>query len=296
MTSSPFARVSVLGAGLMGGGIAQVSAVAGYPTVVRDLSGEILDRARQGIRKSLAKLVEKGKLDEAAAGSAVARLEFTSEVALAASADLVIEAVTEDLEIKNSLWRELDGLCPASTVFASNTSSLPIAAQAAATTRADRFVGLHFFSPVPLMPLVEVVRAVSTSGETFDRAMAFAQSLGKEAVAARDTPGFIVNRLLVPYLMDAVRALDARVASTRDIDLGMKLGCGHPMGPLTLLDLIGLDTALRVGEIMYDEFREPQYAAPPLLRRMVSAGLLGRKSGRGFYDYGREPPEPVKLP
>ncbi len=292
---SRFGSVGVLGGGLMGGGIAQVSAVAGYPTVVRDVSEEVLQRARQGIERSLAKFVEKGTLPRADADAALARLRFSTAPDALHRSELIIEAVTEDLELKNRLWRELDAACPAGTVFASNTSSLPIAAMAAATRRADRFVGLHFFSPVPMMPLVEVVRAVGTSAETFEQAMIFARSLGKEAVAARDTPGFIVNRLLVPYLMDAVRVLESGVASTADIDAGMKLGCGHPMGPLTLCDMIGLDTASRVGEVLYQEFREPRYAPPPLLTRMVTAGLLGRKSGRGFYDYSGDTPVPTPL-
>jgi 3-hydroxybutyryl-CoA dehydrogenase len=290
-----FGRVGVVGAGLMGGGIAQVAATAGYSVTVRDVDDGILERAREGIARSLGKFVEKGKLPADAAEGARERLAFTTDLAALGGCDLVIEAVTEDLGLKNRVFAGLHAACPPETVFASNTSSLPIAAMAAPSGRADRFVGLHFFSPVPLMPLVEVVRALATSDDTFARAMAFARSLGKEAIAAKDTPGFIVNRLLVPYLMDAVRALERGVASTRDIDLGMKLGCGHPMGPLTLADMIGLDTVLRVGDIMFDEFREPHYAPPPLLRRMVTMGYLGRKSGRGFYDYSGEEPVVVEL-
>jgi 3-hydroxybutyryl-CoA dehydrogenase len=201
-----------------------------------------------------------------------------------------VEAVTEDLALKNALWKELDGACGPATIFASNTSSLTIAAMAAVTKRADRFVGLHFFNPVPLMQLVEVVRTVTTSEATFDRAFTFARSLGKEPVAAKDSSGFIVNLLLVPYLLDAIRAVERRVGSVPDIDKAMQLGCGHPMGPLTLLDFVGLDTTHKIAEIMFDEYREARYAPPPLLRRMVLAGMTGRKSGKGFYDYAQDPP------
>lgn len=288
-------HVGVIGAGLMGGGIAQVSAVAGYQVTVRDVTEDLLGRARGAIAQSLARFVEKGKLESTAADQALGRITFTTDLDAFVEADLVIEAVTEDLTLKQGLFTELDRLCPDATLLASNTSSLPIASLAAATRRADRCLGLHFFSPVPMMPLVEVVRAIGTSSETFDRGMSFARSLGKEAVAARDTPGFIVNRLLVPYLMDAIRAVEHGVASTADVDQGMKLGCGHPMGPLLLADMVGLDTILRVGDIMFDEFREPHYAPPPLLRRLVTMGHLGRKTGRGFYDYSGPAPVAVAL-
>ena len=288
-------RVGVLGCGLMGSGIAQVAASASYDTVVRDVSKEIWDRARAGIEKSLAKFVEKGKLPAASRDAALKRLAFTTATADLKGCDIVIEAVTEDLELKNALWRELDKLCGSDTIFASNTSSLTIAAMAAATQRGDRFVGLHFFNPVPLMPLVEVVRTVTTSEETFRRAFAFAKSLGKEPVAAKDNSGFIVNLLLVPYLLDAIRAVEHRVASVPDIDKAMQLGCGYPMGPLTLLDFVGLDTTYKIAEIMFTEYREPRYAPPPLLRRMVIAGMNGRKSGKGFYDYAVDPPRVVDL-
>ena len=288
-------RVGVLGCGLMGSGIAQVAASAGYDTVVRDVSKEIWDRARAAIEKSLAKFVEKGKLPAASRDAALKRLAFTTATADLKGCDIVIEAVTEDLELKNALWRELDKLCGSDTIFASNTSSLTIAAMAAATQRGDRFVGLHFFNPVPLMPLVEVVRTVTTSEETFRRAFAFAKSLGKEPVAAKDNSGFIVNPLLVPYLLDAIRAVEHRVASVPDIDKAMQLGCGYPMGPLTLLDFVGLDTTYKIAEIMFTEYREPRYAPPPLLRRMVIAGMNGRKSGKGFYDYAVDPPRVVDL-
>jgi len=283
-------RVGVLGCGLMGSGIAQVAAAAGYDTVVRDVSKELLDRGRAGIEKSLAKFVEKGKLDAAARDATLKRLTFTTTVADLKGADIVIEAITEDLGLKNALFKELDALCGPATIFASNTSSLTIAEMAAATKRADRFVGLHFFNPVPLMPLVEVVRTVTTSDDAFKRAFAFAKSLGKEAVAAKDTSGFIVNLLLVPYLLDAIRAVERGVGSVSDIDKAMQLGCGYPMGPLALLDFVGLDTTYHIAEIMFKEYREQRYAPPPLLKRMVLAGMYGKKSGKGFYDYAANPP------
>jgi 3-hydroxybutyryl-CoA dehydrogenase len=291
----PIGRVGVLGCGLMGSGIAQSAAVAGYSTVVRDVSEAFLASGRAAIRKSLAKLVEKGRLDAPSRDAALDRLAFTTDLGDVGGCDLVIEAVTEDLELKNALWRELDARCPAATIFASNTSSLSIADMAAATSRPDRFIGLHFFNPVPLMPLVEVVRTVTTSGETFDAALEFSRRLGKEPIVARDRSGFIVNLLLVPFLLDAIRALERGVGTTADIDRGMQLGCGHPMGPLALADFVGLDTTARIADIMYAEYREPRYAPPPLLRRMVTAGLHGRKSGRGFYDYASDPPVPIDL-
>ncbi len=287
---SDITRVGVLGCGLMGSGIAQVAATAGYATIVRDVAQPILDKAKAGIERSLAKFVEKGKLQATDRDAALTRLSFTTITADLLPCDIVIEAVTEDLEVKNALWKELDGLCGAGTIFASNTSSLTIAAMAAATKRADRFVGLHFFNPVPLMPLLEVVRTVTTSEETFKRAFAFARSLGKEPVAAKDNSGFIVNLLLVPYLLDAIRALEHGVGSVTDIDKAMQLGCGYPMGPLTLLDFVGLDTTYKIADIMFAEYKEQKYAPPPLLKRMVLAGLYGKKSGKGFYDYSANPP------
>jgi len=274
----------------MGSGIAQVAATAGYETLVRDVAPEIWTRARANIEKSLAKLVEKGKLAAPDSDTALKRLSFTTATSDLKGCDIILEAVTENLELKNALWRELDGLCGRGTIFASNTSSLTIAAMAAATQRGDRFVGLHFFNPVPLMQLVEVVRTVTTSDDTYTRAFAFARSLGKEPVAAKDASGFLVNLLLVPYLLDAVRAVEHRVGSVTDIDRAMQLGCSHPMGPLTLLDFVGLDTTFRIAEIMFDEYREARYAPPPLLKRMVLAGMTGRKSGKGFYDYSGDPP------
>jgi 3-hydroxybutyryl-CoA dehydrogenase len=283
-------RVGVLGAGLMGSGIAQVAASSGYDTVVRDVADAALARGRAAVEKSLAKFVEKGQLDAGTREATLRRITWTTDLGAVATTDVIIEAVTEDLALKTSLYRELHPRTADETLFASNTSSLSIATLAAASGRPDRFVGLHFFNPVPLMPLVEVVRAVTTSEAAFTRALSFARSLGKDAVAARDGSGFIVNRLLVPYLLDAVRALEQGVGTVADIDKAMMLGCGYPMGPFTLLDFVGLDTTVKIGEIMFDEFREPRFAPPALLRRMVSAGWLGRKSGRGFYDYSVQPP------
>src|SRR2546428_251750 len=266
-------RVGVLGSGLMGSGIAQVAATAGYATIVRDVSKDILDRARAGIEKSLAKFVEKGKLPAADREAALKRLTFTTTVADLKPVDIVIEAITEDLALKNALFKELDGLCGQGTILPWSAACLTIAEMAGATKRADRFVGLHFFNPVPLMALVEVVRTVTTSEETFKRAFGFAASLGKEPIAAKDTSGFIVNLLLVPYLLDAIRAVERGVGSVPDIDKAMQLGCGYPMGPLTLLDFVGLDTTYRIAEIMFTEYREQRYAPPPLLKRMVLAGM-----------------------
>jgi 3-hydroxybutyryl-CoA dehydrogenase len=292
---SEITRVGVLGCGQMGSGIAQVAAAAGFSTIVRDVEAGMLAKGQGAIRKSLDKLVEKGRIDAAAREAALEHLAFTTRLGDLDTCDLIIEAVTEDLQLKTELWRALDASAPAPTIFASNTSSLSIGDMAMATDRPDRFVGLHFFNPVPLMPLVEVVRAVSTGPDTLERAMTFVRRLGKEPIASRDRSGFVVNRLLVPFLLDAVRAVEQGVATVADIDRGMQLGCGHPMGPLTLLDFIGLDTAVRIAEIMFDEYREPRFAPPPLLRRMVVAGLHGRKSGRGFYDYSLDPPAPIAL-
>jgi 3-hydroxybutyryl-CoA dehydrogenase len=287
---SDIKTVGVLGSGLMGSGIAQVAAAAGYETVVRDVAPAILEKAKAGIDKSLAKFVEKGKIKPEDKDATLKRLRFTTAVADLKGCDIVVEAVTEDLAVKNALWTELDGLCGPGTIFASNTSSLTIAAMTGATKRPDRFVGLHFFNPVPLMGLVEVVRTVTTSPETFQRAFAFGKSLGKEALTAKDNSGFIVNLLLVPYLLDAIRALEHGVASTPDIDKAMQLGCGYPMGPLTLLDFVGLDTTYKIAEIMFAEYKEQKYAPPPLLKRMVLAGMHGKKAGKGFYDYATNPP------
>jgi 3-hydroxybutyryl-CoA dehydrogenase len=287
---SEITTVGVLGCGLMGSGIAQTAAAAGFQTIVREVSDELIAKGKGAITGSLNKLVEKGKLEAGARDTTLGRLRFTTKVADLKDADIVVEAVSEDLELKNGLWKELDRLCRPTTIFASNTSSLTIAAMAAVTGRPDRFVGLHFFNPVPVMKLVEVVRTVTTSPETFDRAFAFAQRLGKEPVAAKDNSGFIVNLLLVPYLLDAIRALEHGVATVPDIDKAMQLGCGYPMGPFVLLDFVGLDTTYKIAEIMFTEYREARYAPPPLLKRMVLAGYLGKKSRKGFYDYGTTPP------
>jgi 3-hydroxybutyryl-CoA dehydrogenase len=279
----------------MGTGIAQTTATAGHRTILGDTVSAQLDKAKVAIGKSLARFVEKGKLTAGQQDQALSRLEFVGDVARVAEADLIIEAVTEDLAVKNELWGKLDRHARPVTIFASNTSSLSIISMASSTGRPDRFVGLHFFNPVPLMPLVEVVRSVATSQATVDWAFEFVRGIGKEPVAARDTSGFIVNLLLVPYILDGIRALERGVASIADLDTAMRLGAGHPMGPLTLADFVGLDTLARIGDIMFEEYRETRYAAPPLLRRMVTAGLYGRKSGRGFFDYRQDPPVPAEL-
>jgi 3-hydroxybutyryl-CoA dehydrogenase len=293
--SHAITTVGVLGCGLMGSGIAQTAAAAGYRTTVRDTSHAVLAKGRASIERSLARSVEKGSLTGPDHDATLGRLSFSTDLAAVSEAGIVIEAVPEDLELKNGLWRELDGRCPPATIFASNTSSLRIGSMAAATGRPDRMVGLHFFNPVPVMPLVEVVCGPATSAETFDRALTFARSLGKEAVASSDTSGFLVNRLLVPYLLDAIRAFESGTGSVADLDTAMRLGCGHPMGPFTLLDFVGLDTVVRIADIMFDEYREPRFSPPPLLRRMVAAGLHGRKSGKGFYDYSVAPPVPIQV-
>jgi 3-hydroxybutyryl-CoA dehydrogenase len=279
-------KVGVLGAGLMGSGIAEVCAKAGYDTIVREVSEELARKGIGRVEASLGKAVERGKLATADRDAARSRLQTTIRVQDLAGCDLVIEAVVENLEAKKALFSELDGICGESTIFCSNTSSLTITELAAATRRPDRFAGLHFFNPVPVMKLVEVVRTIATSDDTIETVFEFAKSLGKEPVLAKDNSGFIVNRLLVPYLLDAVRALEEGVGSREDIDRGMELGCGHPMGPLKLLDFVGLDTTYAIAEIMFAEYREKRFAPPPLLKRMVLAGRYGRKSGRGFYEYG----------
>jgi 3-hydroxybutyryl-CoA dehydrogenase len=281
-------KVGVLGSGLMGSGIAEVAAKSGYETVVREVNEELGRKGLARIEGSLAKAVEKGKLSTGDRDAARARLSATTDHGALADCDIVVEAIVENLELKKETYRELDRLCKPETIFCSNTSSLTITEMSAATQRADRFAGLHFFNPVPVMKLVEVVRTIATSDETFETVFEFAKSLGKEPIRARDNSGFVVNRLLVPYLLDAVRALEEGVGSREDIDRGMELGCGHPMGPLKLLDFVGLDTTYYIAEIMFDEYREKRFAPPPLLKRMVLAGRLGKKSGRGFYEYGGE--------
>lgn len=279
----------------MGAGIAQVAALAGFETVVRELDQGLAERCRASIARSLQKGVEKGKVPQDAANAALGRLTFATSADALVDRDLVIEAIVESLDAKRDLWRTLDAIVQPGCLFATNTSSLSVAAQAAVTGRGDRFLGLHFFNPVPALRLVEVVRTVTTSEETMTTAIAFARRLGKEPIVARDTPGFVVNLLLVPYMLDAIRAFESGVASIRDIDTGMQLGAAHPTGPLALCDYVGLDTLERVAGVLWDAYRERRYAPPPLLNRMVASGFLGRKSGRGFYDYRVEPPVPSPL-
>lgn len=277
--------VGVLGAGLMGSGIAEVCAKAGFTVVVREVDEKALAAGRGRIEKSLSRAIERGKLDAKAGDEIRARLKFSSALEEFSSVDLVIEAIVENLDVKREVFRALDAICGPETIFCSNTSSLTITEMAAATKRADRFAGLHFFNPVPVLKLVEVVRGLATSDETVAAVTAFARVLGKEPVACRDNSGFIVNRLLVPYLLDAIRAHSQGVGSLEDIDTGMKLGCAHPMGPFELLDYVGLDTVYAIAEIMFAEYREARFAPPALLKRLVLAGRFGRKSGRGFFEY-----------
>jgi 3-hydroxybutyryl-CoA dehydrogenase len=287
--------VGVLGGGLMGSGIAQVCALSGYDTIVREVSSAMCAKAQASIQASLDKAIERGKATVEDKEGALSRLRFYDNFADLRECDIIIEAVVEDREVKRALFGKLDGLCPPHTIFASNTSSLTIAELAEATKRPDRFVGLHFFNPAPVMQLVEVVRAIQTSTKAFDSAFAFVQSLGKEPIRAKDRSGFVVNLLLVPYMLDAVRALESGFASMTDIDMGMQLGAGHPMGPFTLLDFVGLDTVCKISEIMFAEYHERRYSAPPLLKRMVMAGMLGKKSKMGFYNYSENPPVPNDL-
>jgi len=277
--------VGVLGCGLMGAGIAQVCAAAGYKTVVREVDDILLNKGLGRIKKFLEDGVSKGKVTTDARDTTLGNLSGTTTFDALKDCDLIIEAIVENLEQKQDTYASLEPFVSDRTIFVSNTSSLCITELAAATRRADRFGGLHFFNPVPLMKLVEVIRALTTSDETYRTLFEFAQSLGKEPITAPDRPGFIVNRLLVPYLLDAIRAYEHGLGTLEDIDKGMKLGCGYPMGPFTLLDFVGLDTTYYIANIMFEEFREPAYAPPPLLKRMVLAGYLGRKSGRGFYSY-----------
>ena len=278
-------RVGVLGAGLMGSGIAEVCAKAGFDVVVREVDEKALDAGRRRIHSSLSKALERGKLTAGDGEAIRSRLAFSSSLAEMSSSDLILEAIVENLDVKREVYRALDASCPAHTIFCSNTSSLTITEMAAATKRPDRFAGLHFFNPVPVMKLAEVVRGLATSDETVATVTAFARALGKEPVACRDNSGFIVNRLLVPFLLDAIRAHEQGVGSLEDIDTGMKLGCAHPMGPFELLDYVGLDTVYAIAEIMFAEYREIRFAPPALLKRLVLAGRFGRKSGRGFFEY-----------
>src|SRR5690349_21370556 len=290
-------KVGVLGCGLMGAGIAQVAATAGFETVVKEVSDEFIAKGFGGIEKSLAKFAEKGTITSEQQSEIRGRLSGTTSFEALAGCDIIIEAIIENLDEKRSTYRQLDEICKPETIFASNTSSLSITEMMTSTSdhRQRRFIGMHFFNPVPLMKLVEVVRTILTDDDVYEQAVAFGKKLGKVPVRAGDKTGFIVNRLLVPYMLDAIRALEEGVGSIVDIDNAMKLGCGYPMGPFTLGDFVGLDTTYYIAEIMFNEFREKRFAPPPLLKRMVLAGLYGRKSGRGFYDYTKDPKNPTPM-
>lgn len=289
-------RVGVIGGGLMGSGIAQVSAAAGFPTTVREVSEDLCAKSRQSIEKTLAKGIERGKVTPSERDTTLKNLRFVTRLEDLADLDLFIEAVVEDLDVKNSLWSQVDRISRPDAIFASNTSSLTIMAMANASGRPDRMLGLHFFNPVPLMKLVEVVRTATTSEETERLALDFVKALGKEPIRAKDNSGFVVNLLLIPYMLDAINAVETHVASVEDIDKAMQLGAGHPMGPFTLLDFVGLDTVHKIAGIMLKEYRDQRYAPPALLERMVRAGMLGKKSGKGFYDYSSNPPRASNLP
>ena len=291
-------KIGVLGAGLMGAGIAQIAAASGHEVTLVEVSDELIQKGLNGIEKSLAKFVEKGTLTAAQKDAALGRLRGSTNSADLADADLIVEAIIENLAIKRDVYAKLDAICKPETIFASNTSSLSITEMMTTTSaeRQRRFVGLHFFNPVPLMKLVEVIRTILTDESVFQEVIAFGQAVGKTVVTAPDKPGFIVNRLLVPYLLDAIRVLEEGLSSIEEIDNAMKLGCGYPMGPLTLTDFVGLDTTYYIANIMFDEFKEKRFAPPTLLKRMVLAGLYGRKSGKGFYDYSDpKNPKPMKL-
>ncbi len=283
-----FKKIGLVGFGQMGSGIAQVTAAAGYQVIAREEKDELLQKGVKGIEKLMDKAIEKGKATAEDKSKVLGNIRTTTKLEDLADCDLVIEAVTENLEVKIPIFRALDKICKPTAIFASNTSSLSITDMAVETSRRSQFVGLHFFNPVPVMKLVEVVRTVMTDDQSFADAAVFAESVGKTVVRAKDSCGFVVNLLLVPYLIDAIRWYEAGLATKEDIDNGMKLGCAHPMGPLELTDFIGLDTIMYIGDIMFEEFREPRYASPPLLKRMVKAGYLGRKSGRGFYEYSKK--------
>jgi 3-hydroxybutyryl-CoA dehydrogenase len=278
-------RVGVVGCGLMGAGIAEVCARTGYTVIVREVTEELLKKGRARIEASMARAIERGKLASSDAKAAQARITGTTHLEDLAAVDLVLEAVVENMDLKKQVFSQLDRLCPPQTIFASNTSSLSITEMASVTSRAGKFLGMHFFNPVPVMKLVELVRGLQTAEATMTTGRLFAESLGKTVVVCIDSPGFIVNFLLVPYLLDAVRALGNGIASKEDIDTAVQLGLAHPMGPLTLLDYVGIDTTYYIAEAMYQEFKDTRYAPPPLLKQMVLAGLHGRKTGQGFYDY-----------
>jgi 3-hydroxybutyryl-CoA dehydrogenase len=277
--------VGVVGAGLMGSGIVEQAARSGFRVVMREIDAGALQAGKARIDKSMARALERGKLTAEDRDAALDRIDGTTELDAMSECDLVIEAIVENLDMKREVFRELDRITPPGALLASNTSSVSITALAAATSRPEQVAGAHFFNPVPVMKLVELVRALQTSDDTIERLSEFGTAMGKDVVVAQDTPGFIVNYLLVPYLLDAVRMVEAGVATKEDIDTGIALGLNHPMGPITLLDYVGIDTTLYIADVMYEEIRDPKYAAPPLLRKMVTAGYFGRKNGRGFYDY-----------
>jgi 3-hydroxybutyryl-CoA dehydrogenase len=280
-------KVGVVGCGLMGSGIVEVCAKAGYEVVVSEINDEFLQKGLERLNKSLSRAVSKGKATQEEMDAALARVKGTTDMADFAPCDLVIEAAIENMELKKEIFAELDGILRPEAIIGSNTSSLCVTEMASATKRGDKVLGIHFFNPVPIMPLLELVCTILTSDETLAVVREFGQSVGKTTVLAKDTPGFIVNRLLIPYLLHAVRIYEDGLATKEDIDTAIKLGLNHPMGPLALLDLVGLDTTLFIADAMFEEFKDPRYAAPPLLRRMVLAGHLGRKAGKGFYDYSR---------
>lgn len=279
-------RVGVIGGGLMGSGIAEVCARAGSDVAVHEIDANAAEAAQGRIEASLARAVERGKLDHTARDGILGRIALSTDLELLSDRDLVIEAATENEELKKQIFTDLDGIVPGSTILASNTSSIPITRLAAATNRPENVVGLHFFNPVPVMALVELVTTVRTAAATREAARSYAESLGKTVILAKDRAGFVVNMLLVPYMLGAIRMYEAGVASAEDIDTGMRLGANHPMGPLELTDFVGLDTTKFVADVLFEEFKEPLYASPPLLTRMVEAGLWGRKTGEGFYKYG----------
>jgi 3-hydroxybutyryl-CoA dehydrogenase len=288
-------KVGVVGCGLMGHGITQICAQAGWEVVVREVSQEKLDGGIGRIEKQLARAVEKGKASQEDADATRGRIEPTLDYGELADCDLVIEAITEDLGMKLEMWNEVDAIVKDGATFATNTSSLAVIDQAASTSRPDRFCGMHFFNPAQVMPLLEIVQTVTTSDETLKLAFEVGEKLGKTTVHAKDKTGFVVNRLLVPYMLDAIRAYEEGVGTVDQIDAAMKAGANHPMGPFTLLDFVGLDTTKSIADIMFDEYRERRFAAPPILRKMVAAGYYGRKSGKGFYDYSGEEPVPTEL-
>ena len=288
-------KVGVVGCGLMGSGIAEVSAKAGMQVVVREVDAKALEAGIARVQKSLDRAVQRQKTTEEERAQALERIDFSTRLEDLADADLIIEAIVEDAAVKNELFAALDEICKPETILASNTSSLTITDMAAATNRTERLIGLHFFNPVPVMKLVEVVRTIATSQDVVDAAFAYTRSIGKVPILAKDNSGFVVNLLLVPYMLDAIRQLERGVASVTDIDTGMQLGCGYPMGPFTLCDFVGIDTLYRISEIMYEEYHEERYAPPPLLKRIVAMGRFGRKTKKGFYDWTGEKPVPLPL-